>query len=414
MDKKLKIVLAPIFALLLSVVFLLTGNGLQGILTPIRANLEGFPAMALGMLGSAYFVGFVLGCLVCPYVVKRVGHIRSFAVLAAIGSATILLQSQFVDLMVWGAMRVMMGFCFAGLTMVIESWLNDKTNNETRGRVLSVYTVINLTVITLGQLMMNLASPSQATLFIFVSILFSISILPVALTESMAPPPILTVKIRPHWLLNASIMGCAGCFSVGLANGAFWTLAPVFAQESGMSIKSVAIFMSVAVMGGALSQWPLGKFSDTMDRRKVIGFCCLLAASMGLGLVFIHGHSVTGMWILIFLFGAFTFPLYSLSVAHANDSVNREDFVEVSSGLLLIFGVGAILGPLFASKLIQSFGQPMLFLFTAIVHGFTGIFSYYRITKREQAPIEERESFVSIPQTSPELNLLDPRSKEQS
>lgn len=409
----MKTTFSPIFALLLSAAFLLTGNGLQGILTPIRANIEGFSAMAIGILGSAYFTGFIVGCLVCPHVVKRVGHIRSFVILAAIASATILIQSLIIDLMVWGALRMVMGFCFAGLAMVIESWLNDKTNNETRGQVLSVYTVINLTVVTLGQLMMNLSSPSEAVLFIFVSILLSVSILPVALTESMAPPPLLAVKLRLRWLFNSSITGCMGCLCAGLANGAFWTLAPVFAQESGMSIKSIAIFMSVAVMGGAISQWPVGKISDTMDRRKVTGFCCLLAASMGLGLVLVHGHSVTGMWILIFLFGVFAFPLYSLSVAHANDSINREDFVEASSGLLLTYGVGAIIGPLVASKLIQSFGQPALFLFTAIVHIFIGLFSYYRITKRERAPIEERESFVSIPQTSPEVNLLDPRSKEQ-
>lgn len=409
----MKATLAPLFALLLSTAFLLMGNGLQGILTPIRANIEGFSAMAIGILGSAYFAGFVAGCLVFPHVVKRVGHIRSFAVLAAIASATILIQSLFLNLVVWGILRIAMGFCFAGLFMVIESWLNDKTNNETRGRVLSLYTTINLTVVTLGQLMVNWSSPSGTTLFILVSILLSISILPIALTESMAPSPILEVRLRLRWLFNASIMGCSGCFCAGLANGAFWTLGPVFAHESGMSINSVAIFMSVAVLGGAFSQWPVGKISDTMDRRKVMGFCCFFAGSIGLGLALIYEHSMTTMWILIFMFGVFTFPLYSLSVAHANDSVSREDFVEVSSGLLLIFGVGAIIGPLLASKLIQHFGQPSLFVFSAIVYGLTGIFAYYRITQQERAPIEEREDFISIPRTSPELNLLDPRSEEQ-
>lgn len=409
----MKATLSPLFALLLSAAFLLMGNGLQGILTPIRANIEGFSAMAIGILGSAYFAGSIMGCLIFPHVVKRVGHIRSFAVLAAIASATILIQSLFLNLVVWGILRVAMGFCFAGIFMVIESWLNDKSNNENRGRVLSIYTTINLTVVTLGQLMMNLSSPSGTTLFILVSILLSISILPIALTESIAPSPIVEVRLRLRWLFNASIMGCSCCFCAGLANGAFWTLGPVFAQASGMSIKSVTIFMSVMVLGGALSQWPVGKISDTMDRRKVMGFCCLLAGSVGLGLALTHGRSMIGMWILIFTFGVFTLPLYSLSVAHANDSVSREDFVEISSGLLLIFGVGAIIGPLLASKLIQHFGQSSLFVFTAIVHGVTGIFAFYRITQRERVPVEEREDFISIPRTSPELNLLDPRSEEQ-
>ena len=408
----MKATLSPLFALLLSVAFLLMGNGLQGILTPIRANIEGFSAMAIGILGSAYFAGSIMGCLIFPHVVKRVGHIRSFAVLAAIASAIILIQSLFLDLVVWGILRVAMGFCFTGLAMVIESWLNDKTNNETRGRVLSIYTTINLTVVTLGQLMMTLSSPSGTTLFILVSILLSISILPIALTESMAPPPILEVRLRLRWLFNASIMGCSGCFCAGLTNGAFWTLGPVFANESGMSIESVTIFMSVTVIGGALSQWPMGKISDTMDRRKVMGSCCFLAGGMGLGLALAHGHSMIFMWVSIFMFGVFTFPLYSLSVAHANDSVSREDFVEVSSGLLLIFGVGAVIGPLLASKLIQHFGQPTLFVFTALVHGLTGVFAFYRITQRDRVPIEEREDFIPIPQTSPEVNLLDPRSEE--
>lgn len=408
----MKATLSPLFALLLSAAFLLMGNGLQGILTPIRADIEGFSAMAIGVLGSAYFAGSIIGCLICPHVVKRVGHIRSFAVLAATASATILIQALIINLVIWGTLRIVMGFCFAGLFMVIESWLNDKTNNETRGRVLSIYTTINLTVITFGQLMMDLSSPAGATLFIFVSILLSTSILPIALTESMAPPPLLEVKLRLRWLFNASHMGCVGCFCSGLTNGAFWTLGPVFALKSGMSIKSVAIFMSVAVIGGALSQWPLGRISDTMDRRKVIGFCCLLAGSMGLGLTLVQGYSVTGMWFLIFMFGVFAFPVYSLSVAHANDSVSREDFVEASSGLLLISGMGAIMGPLLASKLIQHFGQPTLFLFTGVVHGLTGILAYFRITQRERVPIEERENFISIPLTSPEVSLLDPRSEE--
>ncbi|QPJ64823.1 MAG: MFS transporter [Candidatus Nitrohelix vancouverensis] len=406
----MKAALSPLFALLLSAAFLLTGNGLQGILTPIRANMEGFSAMAIGFLGSTYFSGTVIGCLVCPHMVKRVGHIRSFVVLAATASAAILIQALLIDQAVWGALRMVMGFCFAGLAMVIESWLNDKTNNNTRGQVLSIYTTINFTVITVGQLMLNWSLPSGTTLFIVVSILLSISILPVALTQAMAPPPLLSVKLRIRWLLNTSVMGCAGCFCVGLANGAFWTLGPVFALESGMSIPSVTIFMSVAVLGGAVSQWPIGKISDAVDRRKVIGFCCLLAGSMGLGLAWAHGHSVSATLILVFMFGVFAFPLYSLSVAHANDSVDREDFVEVSSGLLLIFGIGAITGPLVASKFIHHFGQPSLFVYTALIHGLTGALAYYRITKRERVPAEEREDFIPVSQTSPEVNLLDPRS----
>ena len=261
---------APITALLLSVALLLMGNGLQGTLLPVRANLEAFTDTDIGILGSAYFGGFAAGCIFGPHLVRRAGHIRCFAALVAIASCVVLLHSLFLSPALWWGLRALTGFCFAVLYMVIESWLNEKSTNETRGLIFSLYTIINLTVITIGQLMLGLDQPENFQLFILASILVSLAAVPVAMTRAEAPAPPKSVRIRLRHLYRLSPVGAVGCLVVGLANGSFWALAPVFAQDKGASTWGVAIFMSVAVIAGALAQYPLGRLSDKMDRRKVI------------------------------------------------------------------------------------------------------------------------------------------------
>ena len=266
---------APITALLISVAMLLMGNGLQGTLLPVRANLEAFSATDIGVLGSSYFLGFAAGCLYGPRLIRRAGHIRAFTALVALASCVVLVHSLFLTPVLWWGLRAMTGFCFAVLYMIIESWLNEKSTNETRGFVFSLYTIINLTVITIGQLMLGLDRPEDFQLFILASILVSLAAVPIALTRAEAPMAPRSVKIRVWHLYKLSPVGVVGCLAVGLANGSFWALAPVFAQNKGADTWGVAVFMSVAVIAGALGQWPLGRLSDKTDRRKVIiGAAC--------------------------------------------------------------------------------------------------------------------------------------------
>jgi len=404
---------APITALLLSVALLLMGNGLQGTLLPVRANLEAFSATDIGILGSAYFLGFAAGCFYGPRLVRRAGHIRAFAALVAIASCVVLVHSLFLNAYLWWLLRAMTGFCFAVLYMIIESWLNEKSTNDTRGFVFSLYTIINLTVITIGQLMLGLDRPENFQLFILASILVSLAAVPVAMTKAEAPAPLRSVKIRLGHLYRLSPGGVVGCLAVGLANGSFWALAPVFAQNKGADSWGVAIFMSVAVIAGALGQWPLGRLSDKMDRRRVIiGAACGSAVA---GMIFVLWAPPwgDGLLALAFLFGLFAFPLYGLSVAHMNDYVEPDGYVEAASGLLLVFALGAVVGPIVASTLTRFFGADALFGMTAAVQLCLAGFAFYRMQMRAPAPEEEHVSFTESLNLAQTVSTVDLTQDEQ-
>ena len=403
---------APITALLLSVALLLMGNGLQGTLLPVRANLEAFSSIDIGVLGSSYFGGFAAGCLFGPRLIRRAGHIRTFAALVAIASCVVLLHSLFLSPVLWWGLRAMTGFCFAVLYMVIESWLNEKSTNETRGFVFSLYTIINLTVITIGQLMLGLDRPEDFQLFILASILVSLAAVPVALTKAEAPAAPQSVHIRLKHLYKLSPVGVIGCLVVGLANGSFWALAPVFAQDKGASTWGVAIFMSSAVIAGALGQWPLGRLSDKMDRRRVI-----ISAACGsamAGLIFVVWSPPWGvpLLVLVFGFGLFAFPIYGLCVAHMNDYVAPDGYVEAASGLLLVFALGAVAGPIVTSTLTRFFGPDALFAVTAATQLGLAAFALHRMRTRAPAPAEEHVAFTESLSLAQTVSTVDPLSHD--
>lgn len=372
----------PVQALLLSVALLLMGNGLQGTLLPIRAGIDSFTTFDIGVLGSSYFFGFAVGCLAGPYVVRRVGHIRAFTGLVAIASTSALIHAMLPSAPVWWLFRGLTGLCFAALYMIIESWLNERSTNETRGTVFSIYTIINLTVLTIGQMMLTLGDPGGFMLFCVASILISIAAVPVAMTVAAAPAPIGQVKIRIRRLYGISPVGFVGCVVVGLTNGSFWALGPTFASASGMDTAGIAIFMSITVIAGAVGQFPIGRTSDRMDRRKVIAAICVLAAIAGLAILILSGLWTNGVLVGSFLFGIFAFPLYSVCVAHTNDHVEPEDYVETASELLLLFAAGAVIGPIITSWLMTLVGPQGLFMQTAFFHALFAAFAVYRMSKR--------------------------------
>jgi MFS family permease len=401
--------IAPVFALLLSVSLLLMGNGLQNTLLPIRASLETFSSLAIGVLGSAYFFGFAIGCVIGPLLVKRVGHIRTFTAMATIASCTALAHVIFLEPVVWWILRIITGICFAVLYMIIESWLNERATNENRGTLFSIYTIITLTVITIGQMMLILDDPANFMLFSLASVLVSLSAVPVALSRSPEPAPIESVSIHIGKLLRLSPVGALGCFSVGLTSGAFWSLAPVFSQGDGIDTKAVAIFMSTAVIAGAIGQWPLGLLSDKMDRRRVILAICLGAAVAGVALSLFDGLTPTLLLAAAFGYGLFAFPLYAISVAHANDFANPNDYVEVASGLLLVYAVGAVIGPIVASICMRYVGPGGLFAFTAVMHIAMGLFTIYRLQCRVTAPADEHIAFADALLVAQTISPIDPR-----
>lgn len=404
--------LVPVTALLLSVALLLMGNGLLGTLLPVRAELESFSTFNIGILGSSYYLGFIAGCYLGPYLVLRVGHIRAFTAMVSLASAAALAHALILNPLMWWSFRVVTGFCFAVLYMVIESWLNEKSTNENRGFVFSVYTIINLTVITIGQMMLPLGSPTAFPLFVVASILVSLAVLPVALTKAQAPAPIAAVKIRIRHLYESSPVGFAGALVVGLVNGSFWSLGPVFAQGNSVvsDTTTVAIFMSTAVIAGAIGQWPLGRLSDKIDRRKVIVVACLGAAIAGLGMNLFLDEWPPAIFAFSILFGVFAFPIYALSAAHMNDSVEPGGFVEASSGLLLLFAFGAVVGPLVASVAMRFLEPQALFLYTAVVHIAMAVFAIYRMRQSARPLGAEREPFVDSLVVAQTIATLDPLS----
>ncbi|MCK5942536.1 MAG: MFS transporter, partial [Planctomycetes bacterium] len=311
--------LLPIATLLFAVAVLLTGNGLLGILLPVRAALDGFSTTGIAIIGSCYFAGFAAGCLFGARLVRAVGHIRCFTAMTAIIAAIALLHAFVVLAPIWWLLRGVTGFCFAVLYMVIESWLNERATAATRGFVLSVYMITTLTVLTLGQLLLPLGDAGGMELFAVVSILVSFAAVPVALSGATAPQPIENVRVRVGRLWRTSPAGAAACFAVGLANGPFWALAPQFALARGLDDAGTAVLMSAAVVGGALGQYPLGRLSDLGDRRRIILLTAACAGAAGVAIGFVPDDSGLVLYAAVGAWGAFAFPLYSLGVAHAND-----------------------------------------------------------------------------------------------
>jgi MFS family permease len=406
--------LRPVTALLLSAAILLMGNGLLGILGPIRADLEQFTRLEIGIMGSFYFAGLMTGCIVWPRIIGSVGHIRAFSALTAIAVITPLIQAVWPTPPVWWAMRALNGLVFAGLFMVIESWLNGVSNVQTRGRVLASYTIINLTVVTLGMQFISLSATKGFELFILVAILYSLAIVPVALAPTAAPAPPRAPRLRLGWLYSVSPAAVLGCFFTGLANSGFWTLSPLYAQGAGFDVTDIAWFLTIAVLGGAASQWPIGILSDRLGRRALAIQVASLASVAGIGLYLASSSTKLPILFLAAIYGASAFPVYTLCVAHANDLVHKKRAVEVSSGLLLTFSIGAVFGPLVASLMMRAAGHGALFLHSALAHIMIASTMVLRAAQRPAPPAKRSERFVSVPKTTPAVFDLDPRGEPEA
>ena len=401
-------------ALFLSLAILSLGNGLLPTLIAVRASLEGFTGGQLGVIAAAYFACFGLGCLLAVPMVKRVGHIRSFAVFAAVVAATASGHALVVDPWAWAALRAVAGLCFAGLYVVIESWVNELSTNENRGRVLSVYRIVDLAAVTGGQFLLPLADPAGFQLFSIVTILIAVSLVPVGLTRGVQPGPVASSRVRLGHFFKASPLGMVGCVLVGAALGAFWGLGAKAAVDVGLDSVGVASFMSAAVIGGAVLQLPIGRLSDFFDRRIVLTVTAALAGLSGLALAAVMTTGLGG-WVLFLamgFFGGLAMPLYSLCVAHMNDHLPPSDFVEAGAALLVAYAIGAVVGPLAAGELIRHGGPASLFLFTAGVHGTLLLYALFRMTRRPAVPAEEQAVFVPVERSTPQVFVLDPRSEE--
>ena len=401
-------------AILFSTALYIVANGLIGVLIPVRARMEGFSNLSLGIIGSAYFTGFVIGCFAGPRLLARVGHSRTFAVGAGISAATVLLQSMFVSEFLWIVLRGAFGLAAACIYMVIESWLNDRASNENRGRIFSTYLTVNFASLIVGQMLFGTSNPSSFALFSLAAILYALCLIPMGLTRLPQPHAAHVPALRPLRLFGISPVGVMGCIAVGFSNSAVWTLAPVYAHAHGLNKGWIAVFMSVFTLGGALVQWPMGRWSDRIDRRIIIAAICVLACGAGLALATFGGAHRWTILPLICVFGMVALPLYGMSVAHANDRIARHSFVEISATLLLINSLASVLGPTIAALIMGWAGTQALFYYTASIHAAMASFAILRITMRHGSAGVHRDAYEPQPQQATLATAeLDPRSAEE-
>ena len=406
--------LQSVAAILLSVLIFLVGGGLLGTIIPVRAHLAGFSDFAIGLIGSAYYVGFMVGCYSGPRLLARVGHSRTFAVAAGLMAACTLCQPLMVSEPSWIVLRAVFGGAAACIYMVVESWLNDRATNQNRGRIFAAYLVVNYLGLVLGQWLFVSGRPSSFSLFSLAAIFYALCLIPVGLTRTPQPGRVTVPVLDPVKIFRASPVGVAGCIAVGLANAAVWTFAPVYAEDHGMTRGLLAAFMMAFTIGGALIQMPLGRLSDRMDRRYVIAGVTLAAALAGVCLYTFGGHNRTLTLVLVALFGVTALPLYGLSVAHANDRLPRAMFVEASATLLLINAAASMFGPVIAAMVTARAGIASLFLYTAAIHVGMLVFTLLRIGMKATPADELREPFEPMPQQASPASLeLDPRGPEQ-
>jgi MFS family permease len=385
--------------------FLLSGSGLLGILLGLCAAQEDFGNLTIGIVMSAFYLGYMAGAWICPPLIMRVGHIRAFASFAASAAALSLTYGLAVDPVTWWFLRILNGIMIMGIYMVIESWLNERAQTA-RARIFALYMMINLFAVAIGQYMIVAQGTDGLGSFALAAILFCLGLLPIALTPLNQPVPVQTPKLSLRKLFRASPTGVAGAIASGLVLGSFWALSAIYARSLGLDNLGVANFTASAIVGGALLQWPIGWLSDRRDRRQVLVLVCIGAsiALACLGLVdLIAGPAPGPAWFvpLSFSTGAFIFSIYGLAVAQTHDRFPPSEALEATKGLLLLHGIGASTGPLLCGAImhvLQTRGFPVAL---GLVTISLAIFSTIRIRRDPPVPPESRGSFVVVDQSSP-------------
>lgn len=402
-------ILLGISPLILSMAAMVLGTTLLGTVLAIKMDLEGIPVEAIGLIMSLYSLGFVAGTLLCPGVVRRVGHIRAFAAFAALASGSALLHAFHIDPYLWAVLRTLTGFCAAFLFIILESWLNAKAPNHMRGQVMSVYMVFYYAAAGGSQALLVLFDTGGVELLLLVAIALSVSLVPLALARVESPDDIPAARLRLIELIRISPMGVVGCFSAGLIISAFNSLAPVYARTIDLSPGWVAQFMTTAILAGFVLQYPLGRLSDRFDRRLVVVGVTATLSAVGTGMALFAPISTFIALPLVAAYGALSLALYPLCLSHANDYLKPHQLVPAAAGLLLCYGVGAIAGPLLASAAMEFGGRAALFHYIAVVSGCFSVFVLYRMRRREALPSAEQSTFVAVPQTTYIFSELDPR-----
>jgi len=381
-------VLASAWALLTGIFLLMIGNGLQGSLIGIRGAIENFSTAELSVITSAYFAGFLFGSRMTPDLIRRVGHVRVFAALGSFVSAILILYPTITEPWAWILLRVFFGFCFSGVYVTAESWLNNASTNETRGQALSLYLMAQMSGIIVSQLLLNVADPAGYVLFVIPSVLVSLSFAPILLTATRTPSFDTTKPMSLKTLYTTSPLGIVGIFLVGTIFAAQFGMASVYGTEAGFSVGEISIFISAIFLGGLFFQYPFGWFSDRMDRRWLIMAAGVGGATIGI-VAAIWSSSFTVVLVSGFIMGGMSNPLYGLLLAYVNDYLDTDDMAAASGGLLFANGVGAVLGPILTGYMLTTLGPRGFWIYLAIFMAAIALYALYRMTQRASLYQEE-------------------------
>jgi MFS family permease len=394
-------VLTSSWALLLGMMLLMLGNGLQGTLLGIRGEIEGFSTFEMSLVMSAYFIGFLGGSRLAPDMIRRVGHVRVFAALGSLISAVLILYPVLANPWAWMAGRILIGFCFSGVYVTAESWLNNSATNETRGQTLSLYMIVQMIGIVAAQGVIVLGDPADYILFIVPSVLVSVAFAPILLSVTPTPAFETTKPMSLRALYTVSPLGFIGMFLLGGVFSAQFGMAAVYGGKAGMSVGQISLFVSSFYIGALILQYPLGWISDRMDRRLLI----LITAAMGGGAALIAmmaGDNFTLLLLAAFVVGGTSNPLYSLYLAYTNDFLEAEDMASASGGLIFVNGMGAISGPIITGWLMTTFGAQAFFGVLAVLMLAMALYGLYRMTQRASPTQDETSGYqILSPRSSP-------------
>jgi MFS family permease len=389
-------VVTPVMPLFAGLALLMIGNGLLSSLLGIRSDLEGFNTVVIGVVMSMYYVGFLVGSLTVPRWLMTVGHIRVFAGLTSLVAASALSYSLLIEPIAWGILRFVVGLCMSGLYVTIESWLNQRATNETRGRLLSVYMLVVTFGLGLGQLLLGLGDPAGFTLFILVGILVSLAVVPVAMIRVPTPSDIIPVELSLRSLVATAPLGVLAVLVAGAAGGAVLGIGAVYATQIGMTAGKVGVFMAFSILGGAVTQYPLGRLSDRIPRRRVILGVAVAATAVGIAGAVVDPGSAW-QFVVVAVYGGLAFPLYALAVSHVNDVMPENQLVAVAAGIVFVFGAGSVVGPIIVSVLMAVLGSVGYFWGLAAFFVPLATYALIRVVFNAR-PIQRR--FVSLPPRS--------------
>lgn len=390
-------ILLPLTALMMGSAFLLFAGGVNSLILPVRGEAEGFSAISLGLLGTGWALGYVAGCLRTPILVARVGHIRAFGAMCALAAIAVLMSLVVIDPWVWIPVRAVSGFCFAGAAMIVESWLSERSEKASRGRIFGIYTMVNLAATTAGQMVLTLGDAIGYFFFVLAAMIYCLALLPTAISATKTPQPLTSVSLDLRGLWKNSPISFFAVFMVGVSNAAFGTLAAVYAARMGLTLGDIALFASIPIMAAAALQIPVGIISDLFDRRIVlivIGLIAVLADA-----VFLFGGFTDPIMLmgLSAIFGAMIYSMYPVIVSHANDRADPGTFIQVSGGLLLVYGVGSIIGPAMAGFVMSRYGPPSLFAVAGGAHVLLILFALFRQKSTPAVEPLDKGSFKSTP-----------------